>query len=101
MKRIVLIGLLALTGCDEASMAALGGSGSGVARTTSAFTEYLVLGSSMSFEDCRARGGFIIHDQGSPMVACDPGVIRAPVPADELTHPAVQPGQVATPAEEA
>ncbi|WP_375281587.1 hypothetical protein [Pseudooctadecabacter sp.] len=41
----------------------------------------------MSFEDCRARGGIIIRDQGSPMVACDPRVRRAPVPADEFDHP--------------
>jgi len=41
----------------------------------------------MSFEQCRARGGLIIRDAGSPMVACDPNVIRAPVPADEFNNP--------------
>jgi len=49
--------------------------------------EYLVLGSSMSFEECRARGGIIIRDPGSPMIACDPRVRREPVPANEFDHP--------------
>lgn len=49
--------------------------------------EYLVLGSSMSFDECRARGGIIIRDAGSPMVACDPRVRREPVPANEFDHP--------------
>lgn len=86
MKRIFAgLGLtLSLVACDEIAMPAGGGgglpSGGGV-------TEYLVLGSSMSFEQCRARGGIIIRDQGSPMVACDPRVTREPVPADEFNHP--------------
>jgi hypothetical protein len=42
----------------------------------------------MSFEKCRARGGLIIRDSGSPMVACDPNVVRAPVPVDEFDNPA-------------
>ena len=41
----------------------------------------------MTFEQCRALGGLIIRDNGSPMVACDPNVIRAPVPVDEFDHP--------------
>lgn len=75
------LGLLALAGCAAVPLGgATGGNG--------AFREYLVLGSrSMSFEDCRSRGGLIIEDRGSPMVACDPRVVRAPVPADEFDHP--------------
>ena len=42
----------------------------------------------MKFNQCRALGGLIIRDSGSPMVACDPNVIRAPVPADEFDNPA-------------
>lgn len=86
MKRVIagFSLTLALIGCDEMAMPAGGGlpsgGGGGVA-------EYLVLGSSMSFEQCRARGGIIIRDQGSPMVACDPRVVRQPVPADEFDHP--------------
>jgi hypothetical protein len=41
----------------------------------------------MSFEDCRARGGMIIQDAGSPMIACDPRVRREPVLANEFDHP--------------
>ena len=84
MKRIAFLALsLPLLGCDPTSMtySTAGGGGAG------GYREYLVLGSSMSFEDCRARGGLIIRDQGSPMVACDPRVVRAPVPADEFDHP--------------
>lgn len=56
--------------------------------------EYFVLGgSSMGFETCRANGGLIIHDQGSNMWACDPRVkVKAPPPEDEFDHPA-QPTQ--------
>lgn len=83
MKRAVLgFGLvLALTGCNDIAVP-----GGGAAPTSGA-REYLVLGSTMNFEECRARGGVIIRDQGSPMVACDPRVTRAPVPADEFDHP--------------
>jgi hypothetical protein len=52
-----------------------------------AFREYLVLGSTMSFEYCRACGGIIIQDAGNPMIACDPRVRREPVLADEFYHP--------------
>lgn len=76
------LALVALTACDDVSMGGAGGGGSG-----GGFREYLVLGSSMSFEQCRSRGGFIIRDPGSPMVACDPRVVREPVPADEFDHP--------------
>jgi len=75
--------LVALTACDDMTMSTGGGTGGG----SGGFREYLVLGSSMSFEQCRAKGGLIIRDQGSPMVACDPRVVREPVPADEFNHP--------------
>lgn len=90
MKRLILCSVLALAACDEAAMqAALGGVGGGAPAGggSSSFREFLVLNSSMSFEQCRARGGLIIRDAGSPMVACDPNVIRAPVPADEFNNP--------------
>jgi len=83
MKRLVFGCILALAGCDEIAMNAQGG-GSGA---SSGFREFLVIGSSMTFEQCRARGGLIIRDSGSPMTACDPNVIRAPVPADEFDNP--------------
>lgn len=90
MKRLGLsFGLvMALVGCDGVAIPAVGGgttapSGGG----SGGPQEYLVLGSAMSFEECRARGGIIIRDQGSPMVACDPRVRREPVPANEFDHP--------------
>lgn len=78
---------MALAVCDAAGMwAATGGGGS--TGGSAEFREFLVIGSSMTFEQCRARGGLIIRDSGSPMTACDPNVIRAPVPADEFDNPA-------------
>ena len=81
MKRLILSACLLVAACDEAQMASgpMGGGG--------AFQEFLVIGSSMSFEQCRARGGLIIRDQGSPMTACDPTVLGPVVPADEFDHP--------------
>lgn len=86
MKRVVFGCVLALAACDEAAMqsASIGGVSSA---GSSSFREFLVIGSSMTFEQCRAKGGLIIRDAGSPMTACDPNVIRAPVPADEFEHP--------------
>lgn len=81
MKRLVLGFGLLLAACEDMP-AGGGGSGGGGVR------EFLVLGSSMTFEQCRARGGLIIRDNGSPMVACDPHVIRTAVPADEFDNPA-------------
>ena len=78
MKRYIFGCVLALAACDEAGMATSGGGG---------FRERLVIGSSMTFEQCRALGGLIIRDSGSPMIACDPNVIRAPVPVDEFDNP--------------
>lgn len=74
-------GLLFLAGCQP-GLAPLGGAGGG-----GTFREFLVIGSSMPFEQCRARGGLIIRDNGSPMVACDPSVRGEPVPPDEFDHP--------------
>ncbi|MEN8896717.1 MAG: hypothetical protein ABF248_11610 [Yoonia sp.] len=82
MKRIVFGCVLVLAGCDDAAMMSAGASGG-----SASMQERLVLGSSMSFEQCQARGGWIIKDAGSPMMACDPNVIRAPVPEDEFNNP--------------
>lgn len=91
MKRLILTGglIFGLAACEQMGGVNLGGAGAapGAPGAGGGFTEFLVLGSSMSFEECRARGGIIIRDQGSPMVACDPRVRRAPVPADEFDHP--------------
>ena len=88
MKRVVLgcVMGLALAGCDEATMAAMN-SGGGASSGGGSFREFLVIGNRMSFEDCRARGGLIIRDAGSPMIACDPSVRGEPTPADEFDHP--------------
>ena len=95
MKRVVLGSLMMLSACQTGPVALGGGAGGG----GGAFQEFLVLGSNMSFEQCRARGGLIIRDSGSPMVACDPSVTGEPVPADEFNHPesqAVAAAQAAT-----
>lgn len=91
MKPVIMCaGMLALTACME--MPAGGGGGP----TGGGYREYLVLNSKMSFEQCRARGGLIIRDQGSPMVACDPHVQGPIVPADEFNHPSAPVGAKAT-----
>ncbi|WP_377507498.1 hypothetical protein [Octadecabacter sp. R77987] len=89
MKKLILGAVLLLAACEEMPAgagfgAAMGGGSTGGG---GGFREYLVLGSSMSFEECRSRGGIIIRDNGSPMVACDPRVTRQPVPANEFDHP--------------
>lgn len=84
MKRLILGSVMLVSACQTGPID-LG------APTGGGFREFLVIGSSMSFEQCRARGGLIIRDAGSPMVACDPSVTGAPVPADEFDHPAAQP----------
>ena len=81
-----LLPIMALAACDEVALSGMGAPAVG-AGGTAGHREYLVLGSTMSFEECRARGGLIIRDQGSPMIACDPRVRREPVPADEFDHP--------------
>ena len=89
MKRLIAFGIigLALAACDEAAMSA------GPSGPSRGLTEQLVIGSRMSFADCQARGGVIIRDQGSAMVACDPSVKRAPAPEpdDEFNHPTDSP----------
>lgn len=85
MKMVLGLGALALlTGC--AGTGALPGGG-GTVGTNTAFREFMVIGSSMPFEECRARGGFIIRDVNSPMTACDPTVRRNPVPREALDDP--------------
>ena len=101
MKR-VLVGLgcaLALIGCDEIALPTgmgTGGLTTGAPQAGGSRTmEFLVLGSTMPFEECRARGGIIIRDAGSPMIACDPRVRREPVPANEFDHPGSPVPQIA------
>ena len=85
MKRLILGSILALAACE--------GTGTMGAAPSGGMREFLVIGGRMSFEDCRARGGLIIRDSNTNMVACDPSVRGEPVPADEFDHPDVQPGQ--------
>ncbi len=80
MKKLVLGCVMFLGACETGG--AMGGS--------PGMQEHLVIGNRMTFEQCRARGGLIIRDHGSPMVACDPSVRGEPVPADEFSHPTVQ-----------
>ncbi|SMX37253.1 hypothetical protein [Octadecabacter ascidiaceicola] len=101
MKRLIVgFGLaMTLVACDEIALPGVTGVSSPAAAASSGggggFREYLVLGSTMSFEECRARGGIIIRDAGSPMIACDPRVRREPVPANEFDHPGSPVPQVA------
>jgi hypothetical protein len=84
MKKMILAAVPLLAACEDMPAGAgIGGGSTG----GGGIREYLVLGSSMSFEECRARGGVIIRDDGSPMIACDPRVTRQPVPANEFDHP--------------
>ncbi|WP_159086978.1 hypothetical protein [Loktanella sp. Alg231-35] len=78
MKYMILGSVLALAACEGTG--AMGGGGSGR-------QEYMVIGNRMSFEQCRARGGLIIRDSNTSMVACDPTIRREPEPADEFNHP--------------
>ena len=99
MKRLIVgFGLMiALVGCDEIALPGVAGVASPAAASSGGggLREYLVLGSTMNFEECRARGGIIIRDAGSPMIACDPRVRREPVPANEFDHPGSPVPQVA------
>jgi hypothetical protein len=78
MKRLILGSVLALAACEGTG--SMGGSGGGM-------REFMVIGNRMSFDECRARGGLIIRDSDTNMVACDPSIRRAPVPSDEFDHP--------------
>jgi len=80
MKRLIFGAVLALAACEGTGSMTAGSSGGGL-------REFMVIGSRMSFEQCRARGGLIIRDNSTAMVACDPSVRRTPVPADEFNHP--------------
>lgn len=79
MKRLILGSVIALAACEGGGMTSSGGGGG--------MREFMVIGGRMTFEDCRARGGLIIRDSEAAMVACDPSIRRAPVPADEFDHP--------------
>lgn len=82
-----LCALALLSACGDMPLGGgAGGSGAAVG-AGGGYKEFLVLGSRMSFEQCRAGGGLIIRDNGSPMVACDPRVVGKVVPADEFDHP--------------
>lgn len=77
MKRLMLGCILGLAACEGAG--SVGGTGG--------MREFMVIGNRMTFEQCRARGGLIIRDSDTAMVACDPTIRREPVPADEFDHP--------------
>ncbi|MFT6944834.1 MAG: hypothetical protein ACJASZ_000742 [Yoonia sp.] len=81
MKRLILMGVLALAACEDTS------TGSMTAPAGGGMRELMVIGNRMTFEQCRARGGLIIRDSNTAMVACDPSVRGEPVPADEFDHP--------------
>lgn len=82
MKRLILGSILVLAACEGGTSMSSSGAG---------MREFMVIGNRMSFEDCRARGGLIIRDSNTAMVACDPSVRGEPVPADEFDHPTAQP----------
>ncbi|KQI67276.1 hypothetical protein AN189_16060 [Loktanella sp. 3ANDIMAR09] len=83
-RSTVLGAIVLLAGCEAGTMtSAPGGS-------EPAFREFLVIGSSMSFEQCRAAGGLIIRDANSPMTACDPSVKRNPVPRTVIDDPTAE-----------
>ncbi|MFA8441444.1 hypothetical protein [Yoonia sp.] len=77
MRRLILGSVVALAACE----------GGTVASSSGGMREFMVIGNRMSFEACRARGGLIIRDSNTAMVACDPSVRGEPVPADEFDHP--------------
>jgi hypothetical protein len=81
MKRLILGSVLALAACEGGGMATGGGG----------MREFMVIGNRMSFDQCRARGGLIIRDSNTSMVACDPTVRGDPVPADEFDNPTSNP----------
>ena len=76
MKKLILGSVIALAACEGGGMTTGGG-----------MREFMVIGGRMTFEDCRARGGLIIRDSNTQMVACDPSIRGEPVPADEFDHP--------------
>ena len=86
MRGLGLGALALMAGCAGTGM--LPGTGGGAATgSNDAVREFMVIGSSMPFEECRARGGLIIRDVNRPMTACDPSVKRNPVPQAALDGP--------------
>ena len=81
MRCLALCAALGLAACDGTGIATGAGASGGM-------REFIVIGGRMTFEDCRARGGLIIRDSNTNMVACDPSVRGTPVSADEFDHPA-------------
>ncbi|MDX8348036.1 hypothetical protein SLH49_08560 [Cognatiyoonia sp. IB215446] len=77
MKRLAIGFVTLLAACDGG--AGFGGGGN---------PEFMVIGGRMSFEDCRSRGGLIIRDANTAMIACDPSVRGEPQPVDEFDNPA-------------
>ena len=77
MRGALIFATLALAACETTTA---GGS--------AGMREFMVIGNRMSFEECRARGGLIIRDSNTAMVACDPSVRGEPAPADEFDNPA-------------
>jgi hypothetical protein len=74
-----------LAGCAGGGV--LPGGGGDAVGSNAAFREFMVIGSTMPFEECLARGGFVIRDVNSPMTACDPTVRRNPVLQEALDDP--------------
>ena len=77
MKRLILGSVLFLAACEG---------GLDIDAGTNQ-REFMVIGNTMTFEECRARGGLIIRDSNTSMVACDPTVRSEPVSADEFGNP--------------
>jgi hypothetical protein len=80
MKRLAFGLVMLLSACE-------GGGGFG-APSGGGAQEFLVIGGRMTFEQCRSRGGLIIRDGNTRMVACDPSVRGEPQPVDEFNNPA-------------
>jgi hypothetical protein len=79
MKRLAFGFVMMLSAC-EGGGGLSGGDGAGA-------QEFLVIGGRMTFEQCRSRGGLIIRDANTSMIACDPQVRGEPQPVDEFNHP--------------
>jgi len=76
MKRLAVGLVILLAACESGG--GLGDAGN---------PEFMVIGGRMSFEDCRSRGGLIIRDANTAMIACDPTVRGEPQPVDEFDNP--------------
>ena len=79
MKRLVLGSVVFLAACE--------GQVAGIGAPTGGLQEFMVIGNTMTFEQCRARGGLIIRDGNTSMIACDPTVRGEPQPVDEFNNP--------------